>query len=203
MAKGGAAAAADPRAQAFLGREFLTWLWFRCETDGGTFELPRGGRRRRKGERGKAGDDDGGEDEVGVVFDDYVALVSDGDEKEQNIVKNGSPHRSAEARTALLVGKVVASARLEVARGDRAWKATVSGETLDLRSVKYPDPEGSDPEERTLQRLDAMRELGDIVDELYGLFLSVRTSPAWEKEELPAVTRWIRKRAGAKGADQG
>ena len=77
---------ADPKAQAFLGREFLTWLWFRCEADGGTFKI--------------------GDDEVGVIFNDYVSLVSDGDEREENILKKGSAHRSAEARMALLVGRI-------------------------------------------------------------------------------------------------
>jgi len=30
---------ANESAQAFLGEEFLTWLWFRRETEGGEFEL--------------------------------------------------------------------------------------------------------------------------------------------------------------------
>ncbi len=173
---------ADPKAQAFLGREFLTWLWFRCESDGGTFELEGG--------------------ETGVVFDDYVALISEGDDREESILKKGSPHRSAEARTALLVGKLVASAKLTIARGERTFVATVAGETLDLRSVRYPDPEGADAEERTLERLEAMKEIGEILDGLYALFLGVRVSPEWDGKEVPAMQRWIRKKAGA-GAGAG
>ena len=168
----------DPRAQGFLGREFLTWLWFRCEMDGGTFELGRE------------------QEEVGVVFNDYVSLISDGDDREESIVKKGSPHRSAEARTALLVGKIVATAKLEVARGERSWTVTISGETLDLRSVKYPSPQADDPEEKAIERLDAMRELSEIVDGLYGLFLRVRTAPEWDAKEVPAMAKWIEKRAG-------
>jgi hypothetical protein len=165
----------DPSAQAFLGREFLTWLWFRCETDGGTFDLEGG--------------------EVGVVFNDYVALVSEGDEREENICRKGSAHRSPEARTALAVGKVVSAAKLEIARGERSFTATIAGETLDVRGAKYPDAEAEDAEERTLERLQAMEELSDIIDGLYGRFLRVRLGPEWERKEVPAMSRWIRKRA--------
>ena len=180
MPKSATIKAADPKAQSFLGREFLTWLWFRCEMDGGTFSLPNLPRESN---------------EIGVVFNDYVCLISDGEEQEQNIVKKGSPHRSAEARTALLVGKLVAQAKLEIARGERAWTATFAGETLDMRSVKYPDPQAEDAEERTLERLSSMHELGDILDGLYALFLGVRTAPAWDAKEVPAMTRWIKGRA--------
>lgn len=165
----------DPSAQAFLGREFLTWLWYRCEVGGGTFDLPGG--------------------EVGVVFNDYVALVSEGEEREENICRRGSAHRSQEARTALLVGKVVSAAKLEIARGERSFAATISGDTLDIRGAKYPDPESDDPGERTIERLEAMEELGDIVDGLYALFLAIRLDRRWEEKEAPAMTRWIRKRA--------
>src|SRR5690242_11767747 len=103
---------ADPKAQSFLGREFLTWLWFRCEADGGTFELPPRGAASDAARPRKKDDEPEPDREVGVVFNDYVSLVSDGDEREENILKKGSAHRSAEARMALLVGKLVAAAKL-------------------------------------------------------------------------------------------
>ncbi len=163
-------------AQAHLGREFLTWLWFRCEVDGGTFQLPGG--------------------EVGVVFNDYVALVSEGrGEREENICRRGSAHRSREARTALLVGKVVSAARLEIARGARQFQVTISGDTLDARGAKYPEPEAEDEAERAAERLAAMAELSEILDGLYGLYCSVRLADRWATREVPAIARWIRKRA--------
>ncbi len=41
---------------AFLGEEFLTWLWFRIETEGGEFNI---GRQR----------------ELAVSFDDFIAFA--------------------------------------------------------------------------------------------------------------------------------
>jgi hypothetical protein len=160
--------------KSFLGREFLTWLWYRCEVDGGTFPLEGG--------------------EVGVVFNDYVSLVSDGEEREENICRRGSPHRSREARTALFAGKLVSAAKLEIARGERQFAARLDARTFDVRGAKYPDPESSEPEERALERLEAMEELSDILDGLYGLFLSVRLGDQWESREVPAMARWIRAR---------
>ena len=65
----------------YLGEEFLTWLWFRIETAGGTFEV---GRNR-----------------VGVILDDFIAFAPhEADETEQSLRK-GLPTRTAEARAGL------------------------------------------------------------------------------------------------------
>lgn len=167
----------DDNGYAFLGREFLTWLWYRCEVGGGMF--PR-----------EAGD-------VGVVFDDYISMVSPDGEPEQSILKKGSPHRAPEAGAALLVGKVVGAARLHLACEDRSFQVTIQGDTLDLRSVKYPTPTADDLFEKDLERLAAMEELGEIVDDLYGLFLSVRATAGWSATELPAIAAWIQDRVHA------
>ncbi len=174
--------AALARDKAFLGREFLTWLWYRCEVDGGEFDLRDG--------------------PVAVLFNDYVSLVSqDGESKEESIVRRASAHRSPEARTALLSGKVVSLAKLEIARGDREWRATVVGESLDLRSVKTP-PENDETREenkeaRFVAKVEAYEELAAILDGLYGRFLDVRLAPEWEEREAPAMGEWIRARAAA------
>jgi len=176
----------DPRARAFLGREFLTWLWYRCESSGGTFTLTG---------TGPGNATPGGLREVGVLFNDYVALVSADETGERNIVRRASAHRSPEARTALLVGKTVEAARLEIACGEREWSAVIAGDTLDVRSAKYPAPRGETADDRELDRLAALEELSDIIDGLYALFLAARLDAAWDSEEVPAIARWIRSRA--------
>lgn len=166
---------ADPNAYAFLGHEFLTWLWYRCEVDGGVFELPEG--------------------EVSLLLNDYVALIAQDGEGEQSILKKGSAHRSAEARTALREGKLVASARLEVARGERSFTVTLDGASLDLRAARYPKPDEENAQDREVERMGAIEELSEIVEGLYGLFLAARTRPTWGREEVPAMEAWIRERA--------
>ena len=72
--------AADPLE--FLGEEFLTWLWFRIETQGGDFDLP-------------------GNRAVGLSFDDFLAFAPRDDDETEHTLKKGTPSRSAEASTAL------------------------------------------------------------------------------------------------------
>ncbi len=163
--------------KAFLGREFLTWLWFRSEVDGGEFDLGNG------------------EEPVAVLFDDGIVLASPED-PEQVAVRRASPHASAEARTALLVGKTVERAKLQIARGDREWRLTVVGDTLDLRSVKVPDPDPAErPDDLVLYRLGAFEEAFSMVDGLYGLFLAARLGEDWETREVRAVSDWVRRKA--------
>jgi len=162
---------ADPRALDFLGWEFLTWLWYRTEAQGGVFELEKG--------------------DVSLVFNDFVALTESGGEGEQSILRKGSAHRSPEARLALRTGKTVTSARLEVAREDRTYTLTVDGETLHLRSVRYPKPQESDPADRELERLEALEEASDILDGLFSHFLQVRLDGAWDRDEVGQIASWI------------
>ena len=96
----------------FLGEEFLTWLWFRIETDGGEFDI---------GRRGK----------LAVSFDDFIAFAArDGDETEHTLRK-GIPSRSPEASVALRNGRRLTRARLVIALGDAAYSVILDGETMD------------------------------------------------------------------------
>lgn len=162
----------DPEALSFLGNEFLTWLWFRCENCGGVFELPDG--------------------EVSLIFNDYVQLASDRGEGEQSIMKKGSAHRSPEARTALRAGKLVTSARIELARGDRAFMVTIKGETLDLGGVKLPKSDEQDPIDKDADRLASLEELSEIVEALFQSFLVVRATAEWDASEYHKMESWVR-----------
>lgn len=170
-----ATTSADPKGLAFLGAEFLTWLWYRSEQQGGVFELPSG-------------------EEASLVFNDYAALAAE--EGEQSILKKGSPHRSPEARSALGAGKLVRAARLEVALGERLYALTVAGDTLDVRSVRYPKLEEATPADREVESLAAMDEVAAIVDGLYARFLEVRAGEAWLAREVPAMEAWVREHLG-------
>jgi hypothetical protein len=85
----------------FLGEEFLTWLWFRWETEGGEFTLP-GGRV------------------VGVALDDFLSFAAQSDDETEQTLRRGLPTRTAEARTALRQGNRLRKARLLVAEGSRS-----------------------------------------------------------------------------------
>jgi hypothetical protein len=177
---------AVPESPAFLGAEFLLWLWHQCETAGGRFELDRLG-------------------DVGVAFDALLELG--GAEGGGRVTVRGeTPTRAAEAGSALLAGKLPQKARLVLARGERNFHVTLNATTFDLESVKV-EAEAEEITDENLRAGDEQRagwlfELCDLVDSLFSAFLELRLSDDFDGEVLPALRDWIvaRTRARARGA---
>jgi recombination associated protein RdgC len=160
----------------FLGRDFLTWLLYRTEQEGGDLELDKWGR-------------------LGVFFEDRMAFEGENHSCRLQVLQQGHPSGSAEAKTALLLGKKLVQARLTLAADDEEmWKLTIDADTLDLRSVRFPRTESSDPESRLLDRLDTVERVFTAVDALYRAFLNDRTKSSFLEDEGPLLKSWARSR---------
>lgn len=159
----------------FLGEEFLLYLWWKFETDGGEFTLP-GGRV------------------VGVAIDDMLQFAPKGDDETEQTLRRGLPTRTAEARTGLRQGHRIAKARLLIAEGSRQWSLVLDGGRMALASVRGPeDAEDCESDvDRTADRAANWLALWEIVAALYGRFLAVRFAPAWLQTEAPAMAAWMR-----------
>ncbi len=153
----------------FLGNEFLLWLWFTSEQNGGTFDLSDVG-------------------EVVLVFDDQLVLEAFLAETEQSRMSGGAPTDSPEAKTALRAGKRVSKAKLRLLRGEREFVFTVSANDLDFSSVKVPAVLKGD-DERLLERLTLLDELAEIWWRLYQTFLTQRLNEDWASSEA-AMRDW-------------
>ena len=141
---------------AFLGEEFLTWLWFRIERDGGEFEIA----PRRT---------------VAVSMDDFLSFAPRADDETEQTLRKGLPTRSAEGRAALRNGRRLRRARLVVAEGAQQFALVLDGPNLHLSGVRLPDdPEDVDENERGRARIDAFKTIVGIVHGLYALFLRDR-----------------------------
>ena len=160
------------RQMSFLGREFLTWLWYKCEAEKGQFVLPRIG-------------------QVGVFFDDLLVLESESTGSREDILKRGTPSHSGEAKTGLLLGKKVGKAKLFIGRGENEWLLTIDAENFDFQSVKLPKAESLDPEQKFQESVLNMEEAVEIMDQLYKMFLVARLDPSFEKTEVPAMQKWM------------
>ena len=157
----------------FLASEFLTWLWFRCEVEGGVFDLPDGG--------------------VSVAVDDGLSLASWEEDGMKASLRGGSPTLRPEAASALASGLVLKKARMIVAKGTREWMFSLDGATLDLLGVKTADPDAEEePEDALAEKLAAGEELREIVDALYDLFLQLRLGRDWESLEVSRLRDWVR-----------
>ena len=163
----------------FLGQEFLTWLWYKSEERGGAVFLP-------------------GSGDIQLVFEKYMILESGEGESLERLICKGLQTELREARTGLRMGKKLEQARIYLARGDYEWRLTLGATLFEYRNVVLPrtvaaSDEGSDPvavEAKTLERIGMSEEALRTVDELFRLFLTLRTGRDWA-EELAAVKRWI------------
>lgn len=156
----------------FLGNEFLTWLWFKTETQDGLLEV---------GEHGT----------IEVVFDDSLVLEAYLAETERNTLKGGSPAYSPEAKVALQHGKRVSRAKIRVIKDGREWVFTLKGEGMDFSSVNIPAVLSRKEDEKFYERMYLVEELEEIVDDLYQEFIFLRVNAAWHEEMVPAMQKWI------------
>jgi hypothetical protein len=159
---------------AFLGEEFLTWLWFVLENEGGDFEI---GPRRT----------------VGVAMDDFIVFAPREDDETEQTLRKGMPTRSREARAALRNGRRLRKARLVIAEGEATYGVVIDGPTLQLQSAKLPDDgeEATTPAERNASRMQSFLALHEIVDGLYRRFLAERLQPDYAKTRATSQARWM------------
>ena len=158
----------------FLGKELLTWLWYRSDKQEGLFRI------------------DGVGEPFELWFDDKLVLdVAIDRVKEVNSIRGESPTETAEAKAALSVGKKVADARLRVVKDQREWVVSIKGEELALSGVKVPSLLSREEDEKVLERLELIEELEQVLDSLYATFLRLRMdSVAW-REEVTAMRGWV------------
>lgn len=158
----------------FVGEEFLTWLWFRWETDGGEFHLA-GGRV------------------VGVALDDLLTFAPPSEDETEQTLRHGLPTRTAEARTALRHGRRLRKARLLIAEGPRKWSATLDAQAMQLSAVKLPeDAEEVESEaDRTADRAANWLALQELLQGLYTLFLKQRLAADYREHGAEQQAQWM------------
>jgi len=153
----------------FLGEEFLTWLWYRAEEHGGVYPLPDGR-------------------EIGAALDRHLEFRDDLSDARLSVRALGVT-RSAEASAALRTGKRLTRAHLLLGEGEHVYEMTLDAATLDLGTLKPPPREAGDQEIES----DILRVIGagELVDQLYQIFLEARLSPEWNTTVLPDMRRWV------------
>lgn len=157
---------------AALGREFLTWLWFESERNGGQVLLD-------------------GVGPIGIELTRRLALETGGAAGENSTVSADAPTEVEEARVALRTGKKVSSTRLLVEVGERQFELSIHGESFVFSGVKLPTLLTDVGDERLAERLQLIEELEAIVDGLYVQFARTRLdADNWPKTRA-AMARWV------------
>ena len=177
------------KAKGFLGREFLTWLWYTAETTK---------------ERLKLRDRKGGELEVDLWVDDRIVLDGTSGHAHQNVMKGGTPSHSREAAASLATGKTVREMKLGLSiKNAGEYSAVLHCDDLNPRSLRLPglDGDAAKAEVPLAIRIKAMELFTAVLDGLFARFLAERCDEEWEKTGLQNMRSWIRSRqkAGEEG----
>lgn len=160
----------------FLGREFLTWLWFCSDVQEGLFRDL----------------DDPSGDAVEVWFDDALKLEVRVDKARESTTARGeAPGEMAAARAALRAGQKVTEAKLRIVKGEREYVCTIKADRLSLSGVKCPRSFAPDTEERVVERLLLLEDLERTIDALFERFVRLRLDPAAWGAELSRMRAWV------------
>ncbi|MCI5147078.1 MAG: hypothetical protein D3923_16525, partial [Candidatus Electrothrix sp. AR3] len=170
----------------FVGQEFLIWLWFSSEERGGSVELP-------------------GKGDIMVIFEKHMLLEYGEGPESEKLICRGVQTELKEARAGLALGKKPEQARIKIGSDEYEFSFTLTAATMEFRSMKLPktagagDGDGDDRESlegQILERISLFEEGIEMVNELFRLFITLRTSNGWA-DELVKMRHWINS-----GADQ-
>jgi hypothetical protein len=161
---------------ATIGREFLTWLWFKSEERNGTVLIP-------------------GEGEIGAAFIRRLVLESGDGEYAETIVCQGLHADLKEGKEALRQGKKITAARLRISHDKTEWEFTFKADRFQFQSMKLPtlpEQEGdeTDKEGQLLERIYLIERAVKIMDLLFQSFLNRRLAGGWEEEQA-RILKWI------------
>ncbi len=160
----------------FLGHEFLTWLWYRIETDP---ELT------QKIEP----------DLESLAIGNRVVLENSRHNREETITIRGDGAGLEEGLIALKKGAKVTEINLVCRSAEYEWRFNLKGESLALSGLKTPQTgkveKKEDLEGAVLERMYLVEKVVNLTFGLYQMFMGERLDPAWDKRTVGEINRWI------------
>jgi len=158
---------------AYLGTEFLTWLWWKGETGRGLFKLP-----------------DLGEADIVVDTMALATTEDDGDVRAAQF-KGDAPGGSPLLRDAIAEGRKISRATMRVVWENIAWSVTVNGETLDLSGIKLPVASRGNAAEVTRLRLDTLESFLSLWERIFAEYMAVRVDATAWADESDNFVAWL------------
>lgn len=159
-----------------LGHDFLTWLWYFWEREGGNLHVD-------------------GSDPFGVMLEGPLMFVMEGDGAHETVLRKGMPLLSAEAKAALEGGKKLKRAKLTLARGEELWVTTLDATDFGFRGLKMPKGDSQlDPISRFQERMLALDVFMRAFATLFDEFLDARRDARRWRETVEGMRAWIRDR---------
>lgn len=165
---------ADTAMEMLPGREFLTWLWFKAESQNGRVALADGR-------------------SLDVLIEGPLTFAHEGDGAHVTVLRKGLPERSAEAKTCLKAGKKLKAATVTFALDEATqWRFQLDADTFAVRSLKVPQGEGPmDAASRFQERMIYLEQFREIFCDLYGAFAELRANRRRWTGELDRIREWV------------
>ncbi len=160
----------------FLGNEFLTWLWFTIETNQEYLK----------------------QTDVTITslyLGNRIVLENSNNDTSEIITIKGDDAGMEEGLLSLRKGAVVIEMNLSYKSENQGWAFTLKGESLSLSNLKLPETgpveSKEDIEGIVLEKAYLYEKSIDLVNQLFILFLNLRTSRDWNLKTVPAMKQWI------------
>jgi hypothetical protein len=159
-----------------IGREFLTWLWFKSEERNGRIVLPN-------------------KEEVELHFLKRIVLEAGEGEYSQGVVCHGIHAELIEGKEAIRQGKKVKEAGIKLTHDNNEWEFTLKADSFHFQSLRMPAPDWQekqeDPSGSLLERIYLIENAIKTIDSLYESFLQIRFSPQWKEKETKLLAKWL------------
>jgi len=155
----------------FLGREFLTWLWFKSASQNHQITVTHYGSFQ-------------------FYIDDKLIFAGSNSSVKESAFKGGAPAYAEEALSAFFSGKMIQEAKFVLQNKDYQWMFLVNADDLALRSVKLPALGADNVQSQHAQRIKLLHMLFDIFQSLYQDYLKLRMSDTIQ-EELSLFKAWV------------
>jgi hypothetical protein len=167
----------DEQVETAPGREFLTWLWYISERQGGEIRLPQG-------------------EKLSVLIEGPLTFVHEGNGAHEITLRKGEPINSAEAKSCLLSGKKLKEARVTFALDDDYWVFRMNADEFAFKSMNMSKTEEMlDPISLFQDRMLKIDHFKELFDALYLLFLKERAEPSVWKKTVTSIRQWVTARA--------
>ena len=164
---------------AFLGREFLAWLWFKTETDDEPFDLGDGVKAE-------------------LWFEGRMTLQAETERDIETVTCTGDWPNMKQARFALSEKKDISQAMVRLVIGDNHWSFSLDSTWMNFRSFKTPkvvQDKNDDLEGIFFEKAFLTEEAIAAIEAIFAAFIKIRISPQWEETESPALLKWINDRS--------
>ncbi len=164
-----------PPSECSFGLEFLTWLWFYWEKQGGLFESQIG-------------------EKCSYMLEGPITFFNEGKGAHNVVLSRGLPLQGKEAGIALLCGKKVSKIKINLVDSEKVWSATIDSD-FTVRGLKLPKDKENASRPTFQERMELVDKFVNSLFRLYSIFLDLRKDDASWKSTVREMTDWVKSRA--------